>query len=128
MGKRILVVDDDPIYEEIIGIQLEEAGYEHLSFETPLQAMAFFRQNSKCIDLAIIDLVLPFMGGDELAKKLREIAPDLPILFVTGHIELKNIISTISKVMYKPLLRAEFIHAVEELLKPAAFGEHKAAV
>ncbi len=123
-----MVVDDDPIYEEIIDIQLEEAGYEHLSFETPLQAMAFFRQNSKCIDLAIVDYALPFMAGDELARKLREIAPDLPILIVTGHIEAKKIDGNISKVMYKPLLRAEFIHAVEELLKPAGLGEHKAAV
>ncbi len=128
MAKRILVVDDDPVYEEIINIQLEQAGYEHLSFETPLQAMAFFRQNFKAIDLAIIDLVLPFMGGDDLARKLREIVPDLPILLITGHLEAKDIGGNVTRVMYKPLTREEFIRAVDELLKPSSGGEHREAV
>ncbi len=128
MAKRILIVDDDPIYEEIINIQLEQAGYEHLSFETPLQAMAFFRQNFGAIDLAIIDLVLPFMGGDDLARKLREVAPDLPILLITGHLEATNIGGDVTMVMYKPLRREEFVRAVEELLRSSSGGEHRASL
>ncbi len=119
MAKRILVVDDDPIYEEMIDLQLEQSGYEHLSFGTPLQAMAFFRQNPQSIDLAIVDLALPFIGGDELARKLREIAPGLPILLITGHVEAKNIDGNVNRVLYKPVAREELITAVRELIESA---------
>ncbi len=127
MVKRILVVDDDPLFEELIQGQLKQAGYEHLSFETPLQALAFFRQNYKGVDLAIIDLALPFIDGSELARKLREIAPGLPILLITGHVEAKNINGNISRVMYKPLTRDELVKAIEDLTGGPATGERKSA-
>ena len=117
--KRILVVDDDPLVKEMIKGHLESAGYDNLCFENSLQAMLFFRQNYKRIDLAIIDLVMPLMTGDEMAKKIHEIAPDSPILGITGHPEMKKINGNIKKIMYKPIMREELIRAVEELTSHA---------
>ncbi len=136
--KQILVVDDEPMVEEIIKTHLENAGYENLCFENSLQAMLFFRQNRNRIDLAIIDVVMPIMTGDQMARKMYEIAPDVPIIAITGHCEFRKIENNIKKIIYKPFTREELIHAVEELIGPgtvdraststcAASKEHKRA-
>ena len=81
---HILYVDDD---EDIITFQqalLPRYGYEVSAFMNPLEALAHFRFNTECFDVAIIDLVMPEMKGDQLAAELKKLKPNLPIVLCTG--------------------------------------------
>ncbi len=110
------MVDDEQLVVELIQSHLEKSGYEHFAFQNVWQALAFFRQNSKSIDLALIDLALPIMTGDQLARQLKEIAPDLPIIVITGHVEVKEIDGNINRIMYKPISQHDLIDAIEQLI------------
>jgi CheY-like chemotaxis protein len=79
----ILVVDDDDLIRSLCIAALELHGFATL--EAPGGAEAV-RIVATCphVDLVVMDLVMPEMGGIECARKLRQFRPDLPVLFVSG--------------------------------------------
>ncbi len=117
MGKRLLVLDDEQMIEQMIQVHLQRQGYEHVSFNDPIKAMAFFRQNYKGIDLAIIDLTMPAMTGGQVAQEMCEIAPTLPVILLTGRLEA-NVDGNVNKIIHKPFTKQELIEAVEKLIGP----------
>lgn len=114
--KKILVVDDERFLEELVELQLQKNGYEHVSFNKPKKALAFFKKYHASIALAIIDLKMPAMSGVELATSMHDVVPDLPIILMTGTPEAKELGSTFTKVLTKPVLRSELIKAVREVI------------
>ena len=92
--------------EEMIEAHVGDLGCEHVSFNDPLSAMAFFRHNYKNIDLAVIDLTMPGMTGNQMAQEMYEMAPDLPIILMTGYLTVDSINLNVSLLLHKPILKA----------------------
>jgi len=84
-GETILFVDDEPHILNIISEVLEDLGYQVLTAENGVQALALFETEQDRIDLLLTDIVMPKMGGFELAGKVRQINADIPIVFATGY-------------------------------------------
>ena len=83
-GERILLVEDEEPVAIATEMQLTELGYEvvaHLSSSTALDA---FRADPQQFDLVLTDQTMPSMTGEEFARILHAIRPDLPIILVTG--------------------------------------------
>ena len=78
----ILLVEDNPAEAMMVADSLEEKGYEVLKAEDGKQGMDHFSNHP--IDLVILDVVLPNENGYEIAKKIREIDSDIPIIFLTS--------------------------------------------
>jgi CheY-like chemotaxis protein len=87
MGPEILVVDDDPPTCELIARMLRAAGYRAAISPRPAHALSWHAEGRR-FSLAILDVVMPEMGGDGLAARLRRDDPDLKVLFVTGYPEM----------------------------------------
>jgi len=83
--RRILVVDDDPDTLLVIGETLSARGFELLEARDGQVALAVAEAAPGPIDLLVTDLVMPYVGGFGLAKRLRETRPDLRVLYVTGY-------------------------------------------
>ena len=81
-GERVLVVDDDDSVRRVAARILREAGYSADEAALPSAAMSSAAEG---VDLLVTDVVLPEMSGRELASRMREMYPDLPVLFVSGH-------------------------------------------
>jgi CheY-like chemotaxis protein len=64
---------------------LERLGYETLPAPSPGQALELFMAHSGRIALVITDVVMPEMNGRELAKRLKEVSPNLKTLFMSGY-------------------------------------------
>jgi len=79
----ILVVDDELAVLNLVQLILETAGYSVLPASDARQALAFF-QNRDSIDLLLTDINMPDISGLELAGRVSEIAPRVPVLFMTG--------------------------------------------
>ncbi|MBI3447741.1 MAG: response regulator [Acidobacteria bacterium] len=84
-GETILVVDDEPGVREILRLVLEERGYHVLEAAGAAEAIETAAACGSGVDLLVTDLLMPGMGGRELADRLRVLSPALKILFVTGH-------------------------------------------
>jgi CheY-like chemotaxis protein len=83
-GKAVLVVDDNPAVVDTLLAMLEQAGAEAGPCLDPRDAIATIKDDPAAWDLVITDYDMPRMNGAHLAKGLRKVRPDLPILLLTA--------------------------------------------
>jgi CheY-like chemotaxis protein len=81
--RTVLVADDDPRMLELLERILRRENYELIVAESGPAAIAAVK-GRPTLDLLIADVMMPDMKGPELAERLRETYPDLPVLFQTG--------------------------------------------
>jgi len=119
-NEHILFVDDEPTLLKMARQILERLGYTVTLHENPQNALAQFAQTPQAFDLVISDMTMPGLAGDELARSLLNIRPDLPIILCTGFTERINALGAanlgIKKFIEKPLNRHELAVAVREVL------------
>ena len=79
---RILVVDDEPLLAENLGMMLRRLGHDVLTAGTGELAVKVFRQERP--HLTILDFELPDMNGLEVFKRIHTLIPQHPVVFLTG--------------------------------------------
>ncbi len=82
--ETVLVVEDDADVCEMACKSLKHYGYNIVKASDGRQAMEI-AQSGKKIDLLLTDVVMPVMGGMELADELKEIVPGLKVIFCSGY-------------------------------------------
>ncbi len=83
-GATILLVEDEPSVRAIAGRSLERSGFRVLQASGGAAALELMEGRGQP-DLVLTDLMMPGMGGAELARRLRERWPALPVLFMSGY-------------------------------------------
>jgi two-component system cell cycle sensor histidine kinase/response regulator CckA len=83
-GSTILVVDDEPHVLAVAARSLERSGFHVLRASDGAGALELVDQHGPP-DLVLTDLMMPVMGGVELARRLRERWPTVAILFMSGY-------------------------------------------
>ncbi len=86
-GATILVVEDEASVRSTVRRLLERHEYRVLEATNGQDALALITARSGEVDLILSDMVMPGMGGAELATRVRAFAPTLPILLMTGYTE-----------------------------------------
>ena len=124
-GECILLVEDDPILSKIQNEALSSIGYTIMQASDGKEAVNQFQQNIDKIDLLILDVVMPVMGGVEAARHIRKMRADIPIIYVTGYdpegtIDGRNLPAPGDMVIDKPFTIDELSHAVQKQLKASA--------
>ncbi|OIP98944.1 MAG: hypothetical protein AUK35_09980 [Zetaproteobacteria bacterium CG2_30_46_52] len=84
-GETILLADDEETVRTTTAEFLEMLGYQVLQAADGEEGMDVFNQHFNSIDLAILDVVMPKVGGLELSEHMHRIKPSTPILFVSGY-------------------------------------------
>ena len=83
--ETILVVEDEEGVRRVLLEMLQQTGYHVIGAEGGQEAIEICRASKTPIHILITDVVMPRMGGRELAARLREVAPQLKVLFVSGY-------------------------------------------
>ena len=83
-GGKIMLVDDDRDVRTVTVAGLAEAGFEVVEFDSGQAAIARFDEH-RDVQLLVTDYVMPAMNGIELIQRLRERAPQLPAVVITGY-------------------------------------------
>ena len=84
--ERVLYVDDEQALVMLGMRKLEKLGYQVSGFTDPIAALEALRTNSGYFDVLITDLSMPQMPGLDLAQKIRELRPDLPVVVTSGYV------------------------------------------
>ncbi|MEJ2215168.1 MAG: PAS domain S-box protein [Gemmatimonadota bacterium] len=84
-GATVLLVEDNPSVRGVTVRMLEREGCAVIEASSGREALDLARENGDRIDIAISDMVMPEMGGAELAERLRELLPDLKIVLMSGY-------------------------------------------
>ena len=115
LGKRILLVDDDPAARESIKLLLTIDRHGVVEAKNGQEALQLFSQAP--FDLVIIDYFMPQMKGKELAAYIKLAAPLLPILMVTAYLEkLVDTDTQVDGMLPKPFGIAELRGAICKLV------------
>jgi CheY-like chemotaxis protein len=83
--KTILCVDDNEQALSVRKFMLETRGYRVLTALDGEAALELFRQGG--IDLVLTDLVMPNVDGNELVRRMKELAPEVPALIISGSVK-----------------------------------------
>lgn len=86
----ILVVDDEEDFRRLLRFHFEDLGYLVLEAGDGQEALEVFEERRHEIDLVITDIRMPRLDGERLIQELRRRVPHLPIIGVTGHMDLKD--------------------------------------
>jgi two-component system OmpR family response regulator len=85
----VLLVEDDDDNRELMSEVLESAGYEVLAAASGADGLRALAERS--VDVVVTDVGMPGMGGLEVARAAKEIAPAVPVVVVTGYAEREDI-------------------------------------
>jgi CheY-like chemotaxis protein len=83
--ETILIVEDEDLVRALASRSLRERGYRVIEARQGVEALQQLEQQSAGVDLVISDVVMPEMGGRELARRLAMLRPSLPVLFISGY-------------------------------------------
>ena len=89
-SENILVVDDEKAMVDVTQSMIERLGYQVSARTSSIEALEAFRSNPDRYDLVITDYTMPNMTGVELAEKLLDLRPDIPIILCTGYSDQIN--------------------------------------
>jgi signal transduction histidine kinase/DNA-binding response OmpR family regulator len=85
-AKHVLIVDDDRDVGRLAARILETFRYEVTALTDPTEAVNLVRKRPAKFDLVLTDLLMPELSGPELARALKKIRPDLPLVLISGFV------------------------------------------
>jgi PAS domain S-box-containing protein len=116
----VLVIDDEELIRATASAQLRSLGYKVISAENGQIGLDKFKSKSNEIDLVLLDMIMPVMGGRETLEKLREIDSTIPVIISSGFSKEEDTNAMkekgISGFLHKPFRRVELAEAVGTIL------------
>jgi len=113
-GKRILVVEDERVVREALRLLLSKDAHIVVEANNGAEGLALFRGGR--FDLVVTDFEMPFVKGDELATRIKQVAPDQPILMVTAYARRRGWDNPVDAVLNKPIDPARLREVMARLL------------
>jgi CheY-like chemotaxis protein len=120
-SETILVVEDEASVRGVTVRSLESHGFRVLDVGTSAEALALIEGDvGRQIALLLTDVVMPVMGGGELATRARIIRPDLPVIFMSGYspeqATRQGLLSTGDRLLQKPFTAVSLTTAVRDVI------------
>lgn len=106
-GERILLVDDEADIRRTLAQLLGDSGYEVESAASGLEALTLVAVSPP--DLLLLDVLMPGIGGLEVARRVRQVHPRIPIIFLSAHADAETIAAEVphAALLRKPFMREE---------------------
>ena len=109
----ILVVDDEPRILDLLKRSLGHNGFTVLAASSAAEALGTFQ--ARPVDVVITDVVMPGKDGLALAREIRSLRPELPVVFMTGYTD--RILPPDHPLLTKPFSAEQVIRQVHKALR-----------
>ena len=120
-SRTILVADDEPNSLMATRLVLERFNVPVLTARDGNEALGLFRENADRIAVAVLDVRMPGLSGIEVFHEMRELRPDVRVIFLTGHsigADLDALVADgLAEVLEKPVQLSLLLSKVEDLLE-----------
>ncbi|MCP4692644.1 MAG: response regulator, partial [Desulfobacterales bacterium] len=128
--EKILFVDDEEQIILFVKMALRDLGYDVRAHQNSAEALEEFVADPRRFDVVVTDQTMPHLTGEEMARRMLEIRPDLPIVLCSGFNEVlsqkKALELGIREYIRKPVLTRELARAIRRALAPAPENAEKA--
>lgn len=125
----VLLVDDDEVIIEVAQDLLQAVGYEVLVAGNGEEAVEVYRANPERIDIVVLDMIMPIMGGGQAYDRLKEINPDIKVLLSSGYSidgEAREIMGRgCNGFIQKPFNISDLSRRISEILKGVRLNEEE---
>ena len=125
-NESIIIVEDDRSVRELTASFLKNFGYHVQDVADAISARTLLNNNPNKFDLAIIDVVMPEMGGKQLSEIIRKQYPQLKILFISGYMDnnivKQGVLNSEVHFLQKPFNAAEIGKKVRDVLDSGKTG------
>jgi len=115
---RILAVDDQRYFRELLEGLLTEEGYDVVTAASGEEALRILEQSR--FDIVLTDLVMPGMDGNDLVHRVKQRDPEQEVVVVTGVVDVKTAVDSMklgaSEYLIKPFDRATLANSLEKIL------------
>jgi CheY-like chemotaxis protein len=122
-SEMILLVEDEPALRKLTAAMLEREGYSVLEAEDGVDALQRLAEHDGLIDLVLSDIIMPRMGGPELARRAASRWPGLPFVFISGYIDeslgQSRSLGAETAFLAKPFTREQLARKMREVLDRA---------
>jgi two-component system cell cycle sensor histidine kinase/response regulator CckA len=129
--ETILLVEDEPSVRMLVRDELRKLGYRVVEAKNGVEACLLATQQAASLQLLLTDVVMPGMGGRELAQHLSVIRPDLRTLFISGYMDDVGIMAGqeegTSSFLQKPFTPEVLGRAVRNLLDASTPSDRTSA-
>jgi PAS domain S-box-containing protein len=119
-GETVMIVDDEPTLVALAEEMLAGLGYEPVGFESSPMALQAFRAKPDRFDLVLTDEAMPELMGTELAREIRLLRAEVPIILMSGHggapLEQRAAVIGVKEVLHKPLRRVDLAESLARAL------------
>ncbi|HET8546557.1 MAG TPA: PAS domain S-box protein [Bryobacteraceae bacterium] len=121
---RVLIIDDEAVVRRVLTRMLNELGFEVVGSADSIEGIDMYRSATAAIDLVILDIVMPKLGGVECLARLREINPDIRAVLSSGYdpaSEVQELVASgLVAFLPKPYTMATLEHVVRKVLETRA--------
>jgi len=121
-GEHILVVDDDQVFRESTCEVLSRMGYQTIEAWDGKEAVEQFEQHQDEIRLIFMDILMPGLTGIQASRRIRKIAPDIPIIFLTAYDRTQPLEPEVyednAELINKPFRISVLSQAIQKALHP----------
>jgi PAS domain S-box-containing protein len=122
--ETVLLVDDEPALREMAESMLGALGYRTYVAGDGEEACRLFREHAGEIDLVILDIIMPKMGGREAFREIRTMKPEIPVLLSSGY-SVEGLVQEIlsegaNGFLPKPYGLSQVARAIRRVLSPEA--------
>ena len=112
----VLMIDDEPMVRDVVSEMICDLGFKIKICADGVEGIAYYRQYSNNIDIVILDLMMPNMGGYDCLKELRKINPSVRVIVASGYAGKEDVKkffeSGITTFLKKPFTRKDLSEAV----------------
>lgn len=123
MGKKILIVEDDPEIAEAVKGVLESEGYGVAKAATAEEGLTY--ADDETIDLVLLDIILPDKEGTTVLERFCSARPQLPVIMMTGVNDVKRAVECMKlgarDYLRKPFPRVDLLESIEYEIGRAAY-------
>jgi CheY-like chemotaxis protein len=120
VGETVLLCEDDPVICQLVQRILAGHGYRVISAELPSILLARLAEEDIHPRVLVTDVMMPELNGKELANEVRKRAPDIKVLYISGHpgrvLAEHGISSTEEDLLPKPFMASDLLERLAKLL------------
>jgi CheY-like chemotaxis protein len=119
-NETVLLVEDEEPVREVTARLLRRAGYTVIEAGDGHNALRAFTEHKRVIDIVVTDMMMPGMGGRELARTVRGSSPEMPLVFMSGYTDdeelRKSLLDSRSVFIEKPFTPELLLAKLREAL------------
>jgi DNA-binding NtrC family response regulator len=114
LSTNILVIDDEPVLQDVLGTLLSANGYQPQSAISAADGLAVLRDGD--VDVVLLDMMLPDRSGLEILPEIKAFDPEIPVIVITAHSSVETAIEAMRLGAFhyvpKPFKNEEVLHLV----------------